>query len=271
MVCVWSHVYVYMCVHVPRQMCVKFEDNFQELVLSLYRVGFGTSTQVIKPQGKHLTHWVIWFSAFHLFKKGSHMAQASSELCLVKDNLDPLILLPPLWVWDYKCAPPIIYRMDRRASSRRGKYSLNRATPQPQHLTLHRNLPPYLGLWLAGILLSLARPKAFMNSPFAWGWERVDLGAEVNLKDRPPQRGSRYFSLESNIEWACFRNPDSYEVFVVNRPKKVINQNTFQIYCWELSRWSAGKGSSTMTDNLISLCVCVEGWGEGRSRYSFCV
>ena len=50
MACVCSYVYVYMCV----QMCVEVEDNFQELVLSLYHVGFGTSTQVIKPQGKHL-------------------------------------------------------------------------------------------------------------------------------------------------------------------------------------------------------------------------
>ena len=78
--CVHMRIYMYMCVHMPRQMYVEFKDNFQELVLSLYRVDFGTWTQVIKPQGKHLTHWVIWFSALHLFKKGSHVTQASSEL-----------------------------------------------------------------------------------------------------------------------------------------------------------------------------------------------
>lgn len=197
MVCVCSHAYVYMCVHVPRQMCVEFEDNFQELVLSLYGVGFGTSTQLIKSQGMHLYPLSRLVSCPPPFQDRISRGPGLT-LCVVKDNLDPLILLPPLRVWDYKCAPhlwdgPQGFKPERQVLSQ-GSH-----TPAPASHTTHVNLLPYLGLLLADILLSLAGPMAFMNSPFAWGWGHVDLGAEVNLKDRPPQKESEYLFLEPNM------------------------------------------------------------------------
>ena len=72
-------------------------------------------------------------------------------------------------------------------------------TPAPASHIAHISLRPYLGLRLAGILLSLAGPMAFMNSPFAWGWGHMDLGAEINLKDSPPQKESGYLFLEPNM------------------------------------------------------------------------